>query len=343
MNLFSYLYYFESTKNIKQLDDNVFYINNITLDEWETLEKTIKYDFLNFEDLRKKMDYRLLDQIKSTNNFLITKEGIVDLNEFEHSNPWIYYSYVDKEVKGLVLLKTKTQKTKFKKYVTISDLKSKDISLFVTNINKDIIITCYDNKASKKDFNYILFTITINKFIRPYNAGLIDVIAAQTYLDGQNIAYPIGAYFVKGNKIAPHREIVSRGARRAWYNYFTQKNRIILPFSPIDDENNPFTKTKIDDNEVHKKLELNDKNIEIIDDLEKHNVNDVNILKILKKGDYLDWVYILNKSFISEIKSTVNFLIKNHESEYQGFKNMKEKERKILEDANTFFLIKGMR
>jgi len=343
MRLFDYFCYFENLKNIKQLDDDVFYINKITLNEWETLEKNINYDFLNFEDLRQKMKYRLLDQIKSINNFLITKEGIVDLNEFEHNNPWIYYSYIDKDVKGLVLLKTKKEKTKFKKYVTISDLKSKDISLCIINNSKEIIITCYDNKASKYDFNYILFTITIEKTISPYGAGLIDTIVAQSYLDGQNIAYPIGAYFVKGNKISPHREIVSRGARRAWYNYFTQKNLIISPFAPIDDQNDPFTKVKIDDNDVHKKLELNDKNIEIIDDLEKRNVNDINILKTLKKGDYLDWVYILNKTFISEIKSTVNFLIKNHESEFEGFKNMKEKERKIIEDANTFFLIKGMR
>lgn len=344
MKLINYLsIFFEENYKPKQLDDNVFYINNITLDQWETLEKKINYDFLNFEKLRDKMKYDLLDAIKDINNFLITKEGIVDLKEFDHSHPWQYYSYVDKEIKGIVLLTHKTEKTQFKKYVTISDLKSKNVSLYVTNIEKEIIITCYDNKASKQDVNYILFTIVINKLNRPYGSGLIDIIAAQKYLDGQNIAYPIGAYFVKGYKINPHRETVSRGARRAWYNYFTQKNRIILPFAPIDDVNDPFTKNKIDDNEVHKKIKLTDKNIDIIDDLEKHNVDDMNILKVLKKGDYLDWVYILNKDFIPEIKNTVNFLIKNHESEYEGFKSLKEKEKKIIDDSNTFFLLKGMR
>lgn len=344
MKLINYLsIFFEENYQPKRLDDDVFYINNITIDEWEKLEKKINYDFLSFEKLRDKGRHDLLDLIKSINNFLITKEGIVDLKEFDHVHPWQYYSYVDKEIKGIVLLTHKIEKTQFKKYVTINDIKSKDISLFVKNNQEDIIVTCYNNKASKDSVNYILFTITINKLDRPYSSGLIDIIAAQKYLDGQNIAYPIGAYFVKGHKINPHRETVSRGARRAWYNYFIKKNRIILPFAPIDDVHDPFTKNKIDDNEVHKRIELIDKNIDIINDLEKRNLNDINILKILKKNDYLDWVYILNKSFITEIKNIVNFLIKNHESEYEGFKNLKEKEKKIIDDSHTFFLLKGMR
>lgn len=344
MKIIDYLtQYFEEVYEPILLIDDIYYFNDVTLNEWEFIKHRINYDFFNFEELRKNKKFDIIDRISKINNYLITKEGIIDLNELNPQSHKSYYSFIDKKIKGLILLKPKTEKIKkAKKYITVNDLKSPNICLFVSQGSSgDIHVICYDNSISKKDFNYILFAITIYKDIQPYGAGIVDTIVGQKYIDGQNIIYPIGAYFTNGNKLTSHRSSVSRGARRAWYSYYTQKNRIMIPFAPIDDRKNPITISREDDSQVFKKL--TPREIKQVEDLKLNGVSDKNIIKKIKSGHYLDWVYSLNKEFISDIRDVTSFLIKNHQLQYKGFKNLEEKERKISFDAFNFFAHRGLK
>jgi hypothetical protein len=340
MNLLNYLdLYFESLIEPEKLDD-FYYINNITLNEWNVLKHRIDYTIIDNINSIKSDKINSLEKIQKINPNIITKNGLINLNEFPLKKEKSYYTFIDKKIKGIVLLQKKSEQIiKVKKYQKINDLNSDDISLYVTkSFDGSAYVICYNNKMNKKNNNkldYILFMINISKYPQPYKAGIVDTVAARKDVNGKNIIYPIGAYFIPGNKITPHRETVSRGARGAWYYYYTNKKAPLRPFAPIDDIKKPITIDKIDDANVFKKL--NDNDYQKLKEL--NTKKDVDGLKKVKSGHYLDWVYILDTDLRSELNSLMNKLITNHKSEHEGFKSLNDKELQIAGDAMTFFII----
>lgn len=339
LGYFKKIFYLEKYEPI-QLNNDLYYINNVTLKDIKAINKIPDYHLLDFSVISKNY-FNLETEIRKINPVILTKRGIVNLNQMKKN-------YVDKDANGIVILKkldNPKQQVK-RKYEKLSDIKKNKDNLCLYHNTHDEFIALYDKTSilidNKINYNAILFVTTFEKTatFNPYGATMIVGMASNLNFNGEQLAYPIIAALTNKNGLLyPYRDGIdssnlSPGARTVWYNFFTKRN-IFKPYFPIDDKDNPVTDSKIDDGEVYNVL---DKDIMNQWDLEKEkymNLKDQqNQLKNLKKGDFIDWVYQLKNSIKSKVISISTILEINHSIFKNDHSNI---ESLLVDNANNFF------
>lgn len=342
MNLIKYLkkiFYLENYQPI-ELQDDIYFLNNVTLKDLKSINKMLDYKILDFS--RVSNDYQNLESIiRKINPIVLTKRGIVDLNQMKKN-------YVDQDAQGIVILKklnSKKQITK-KQYDKLSDIKKNQNNLCLYHNTVDEFITMYDKNLILQDgkINYdgLLFVTTFEKKETDnlYGATMIVGMASNLNFNGEQIAYPIIAALThEEGLLYAYRDGItssnlSTGARTVWYNFFTKKN-IFKPHIPIDDKDAPVTDLKIDDGEVYNILNKDQMNQW---QSEKINFKDFkdqqNELKKFKKGDFVDWVFQLKNSIKSQVISISRVLESNHAQFKKDHPNIEEM---LIDTADDFF------
>ena len=342
MNFLKYLkkiFYLENYEPI-ELQDDIFFLNDVTLKDIKSINKILDYKILDFSVISR--DYQDLEsKIRKINPIVLTKRGIVDLNQMKKN-------YVDEEAKGIVILKKlDSQKQIIKKqYDKLSDLKKNQNNLCLYHNTIDEFITVYDKNLILKngELNYegLLFVTTFEKkdSSNLYGATMIIGMASNLNFNGEQLAYPItaalthqeGLLYAYRDGITPSN--LSPGARTVWYNFFTKKN-IFKPHIPIDDRDAPVTDLKIDDGEVYNILTKDQMNQW---QSEKVNFKDFkdqqNQLKKMKSGDFFDWVFQLKSSIKSQVISISKILENNHAHFKKDHPNI---ENMLIDKADDFF------
>ena len=342
MNLIKYLkkiFYLESYEPTN-IEGDLYYINDITLRDIKSINNMLDYKILDFSMISR--DYQDLEsKIRKINPLVLTKRGIVDLNQMKKN-------YVNQDAKGIVILKKLESKKQIikKQYDKLSDLKKNQQYLCLYHNSTDEFITVYDSNLVLKDgeLNYdgVLFVTTFEKKESDnlYGATMIIGMASNLNFNGEQLAYPIiasltneeGLLFAYRDGITSSN--LSTGARTVWYNFFTKKN-IFKPHIPIDDKDAPITDLKIDDGEVYNILSKDQMNLWQSEKSKFINFKDQqNQLKKLKNEDLFDWIYQLKSSIKSQVLSITRPLELNHSK----FKKDHPKIEQILTDgADNFF------
>ena len=151
----------------------------------------------------------------------------------------------------------------------------------------------------------------------PFDSSVVEFSTARGDVKGSNTLYPIMAYFSENQLLIPDRGSVSDDAQKVWKK-FLDKRGMLKPFDPIDDIYNQMTVTTDDDGETYRKHgRFKEKSsTETMSIYNNQNLKDSDreiILKELRQGDELNWVYKLNSSEISNVEKTVKYLISNHQ------------------------------
>lgn len=338
MKLINYLESFEKNNLLKLEDfDDLYYINNITLKELDYIKVRLNnYSIIDFTKLSR--EYRDIEStIRKINPFVITKRGIVDLNNMKKN-------YYNSKIKGIIIFKKIENKKNVKKvYNKISDLNNDNLCL----IKKDDFICLYDNSIIKDgsniNLNAILFMSTFRDGSNPYDATMIIGMASNPIFNAKDLAYPIVCYFNDRGLLFPYRDGIapsnlSTGARTVWYQFYTKKSSPLRPYAPIDDRDNPITDVKIDDGEVYNSVSR-DKISQW--KMQKQNIiqykDQSNFLKKAKQGDFTDWVYQINPNIKSKIGYVTEKLILNHFKSEQDSISLVNKVKEITNVANDFF------
>jgi len=337
MKLINYFEAFEDHLELQHLTDDIYYKNNVTLKELEYIKVRLSnYMIMDFTKLSREYN-DIESKIRKINPKIITKRGIVDLNNMKKN-------YVDNTIKGIVLFKEKQSKPKVKKiYNKLSDLKSSNLCL----IRKHDFLCLYDNDSiienSKINLDAILFMSAFKEENNPYDATMIIGMASNPIFNAKDLAYPIVCHYNQRKLLFPYRDGIapsnlSTGARGVWYQFYTKKSSPLRPYSPIDDKDDPITDVKIDDGEVYNSL-----NKDIMNKWknEKQKIiqykDQSNYLKKAKQGDFTDWVYKLNDNLINKIGPIVQQLEFNHfKSEDDNF-ILNKKVKEIFDSSNNFF------
>lgn len=166
----------------------------------------------------------------------------------------------------------------------ISAFQAADQNLAFTALPKGNYIRGYLYKPGKnlKTSTVIGFAEMSKDPENPYNAFTLERTAAEKGYGP--LLYDIMLSIADKNQspIQPDRYSVSKFARKVWQYYHDRRKDVV--YQPIDDKENPLTKTKKDDGEVHYHLKTDD----------------------ISKRDVIDYVYWINKP--------INYknLIQNH-------------------------------
>lgn len=338
MKLINYLESFEENNLLKLEDfDDLYYMNNITLKELDYIKVRLnKYSIADFTELSR--EYKNIEsKIRKINPIIITKRGIVDLNNMKKN-------YVDNKIKGIIIFKQKQNKKNIKKkYNKIFDLNNKNLCL----IKKHDLLCLYDNSIIRENsdinLNAILFMATFKDNNNPYDATMIIGMASNPIFNAKDLAYPIVCHFNPRGLLFPYREGIapsnlSTGARTVWYQLYTKKKSLLRPYAPIDDKDNPITDVKIDDGEVYNSVSKDKMDQWKI---EKKNIiqykDQSNFLKKARQGDFTDWIYQLNPSINAKLGPIVEKLISNHYKSEKNSTSLNKKTKDIFDVANEYF------
>ena len=340
MNLLTYLkqkIYLEEKYEPIELKNDLYYINNVKLNEIDEINKISNYKIMDITVISRQY-HDVESDIRKINSYVLTKRGIIDLNKMKKN-------YFDKKQKGIVILK-KLDSPKIeiiKEYNSFNDLDKDNLCLmlkedrFICLYNKDLILD-----GGSINLEGILFATSFSKEKKPYDATMIIGMASNTNFNGSQLAYPIiGSLTNEEGLLYPYRDgtsstNLSPGARTSWYNFFTKKYPL-KPYAPIDDKYRPITDLEIDDDEVYNQIDKN-----LMDEWEnkKDKINNFKgqrfYLTKYKKGDFTDWIYQVKDSTKRTIISLSKKLFKNHASFKSDKSNL---ESLILNHVNSFFRI----
>lgn len=173
---------------------------------------------------------------------------------------------------------------------------SKDATTFLLYDPKPVLLKIESLKKQNAELNYgekfvsrlALGYIAIKQEKgTPYKAAEIIISYAK---EGYGPAmYDIAMQYCKKNGIFPDRRQVSPSAKKIWDYYFKNRKGDV-DAKPIDDKNDPITKTKQDDGWVHKKFQPDDTD--------------------MSKRNFIDYVYTTKKIVpISSLQSNHKILM----------------------------------
>ena len=346
MKLIKYLLESFEEYKIEKLNDNdpnykdLYYIDNVKLKDLEEIKKNKDYKIINLLDMDHNVRSHIILYFK--NKKVINTYGVINLKN-------INKNYIDYKEKGIVFLKkvgdfSKTKEDK--KYNSLQDLESNIKNLVLIEIkHQQYNVVCLLDKNlifdqnDKINLDGILIGATFIKNEKnPYESNMMVGIAANTNVNGKEVAYPIIAASNKKGLIYPYRERIyygnlSKGSRSFYYSLFTGKNSIFKPYAPIDNIEDPITDTSKDDNPVY-----NDVDKKIMDKWNKikgskSSEEQSRFLRKVKSKDFVDWTYILNKDYFQKSRMIVK-KIKQNKIDNQ----LKEKiSSELLSSLDDFF------
>lgn len=328
MNLFSY--FKEKTNHINNfLEMDIYYVYKKLLSpkEVKSLLKNKDLKLLNFTELELYFDHRknklinTLNQLESPNIYLGRDYG-TEINKYEiatFNNNKIQKETFPLDLKGIGIFK-KSVKKQIKTYSNIKDL-SDDLNncILVIDVNNQKHIICYNyqlyldlTNEEKPYKNPILFSGIISNVDRigktaPYQGSIVLNSVVREDVSGKDILYPVLAYFSNNQIIMSDRDSLTDKAEEVWKKFY-KNSSLIIPYEPIDDEDDTITSKEEDDGKIYHDMTKQkiknsyQKNLKEPDQEQKN-------LREFRRYDSLNWVYKLKDN---SIESTINKLIKNH-------------------------------
>jgi hypothetical protein len=305
---------------LNQIDQNTFYINNITENEFNELNKNNEYTLLRPQEILG--NNKIFKDVLTKEKFdkIICSIGVVEFEDLfvsrVHSD--FLEGYYDPSEEGIVFLK-KRNKDLIKSYDTIRDLNKDNIGFFINNkSNLKIIgyeINNFLNPISTIQIKSILFFCEItNHQMLPFKGSSIVRTVSRPDVNGQQIMYPLATYFSDNSTLISDRTIVSSFAKKVWKDFFATQN-VLYPFAPIDNEDYPLTPETIDDGVVYSFIKSDLKYI-----ISKYFKSDIkNILfKILECSNRNDLEKVKDTIEFIDINQKINDLIKTNSYIKQG-------------------------
>ena len=307
-----FIYLLESLieNNYKKISANVFYINNITENEFNSFNKDNLYTLLKPSEIRynKKIYSKVIDKEKIDN--VICSTGIVSfydmfINVIYHHDS-LPAEYKPNE-KGIAFFK-KRKLDLVKKYDSIKDLNNPNVGLFVEKRDKKFIIIGYEiDKITSRYYavgkKSILFYCLISKDEKmPFDGSKVILTVSRRDVNGQKIMYPFAIYFADNSILISDRSSVSQLAKKVWKDFYSLEN-VLYPYAPIDNILFPITPQKEDDGQVFStiKNDLESIIVEIFKGKEK-----TFLLKILDSKNKQDLLKIED-----QLPENIKSLVKN--------------------------------
>jgi hypothetical protein len=347
MKLYNYL---ESLSNTEMINANgLFLYNKIATKEQAkkicekyNLRLLNKYEFTRYVNTKRTNFFKLLENEKKINfnpedeiykffvkddNFYLYEDEFINSKEFMKIK-----KDTDITPKNSILLLKSNEKIN-KVFTKLIHLMEPSINLYVSREGEIIKIICYDNNVLLSEFDQegefkhpILFFGMIRVFDpnayntdddkTPFNSAVVEFATARADVAGSNTLYPIMAYFSENHLIIPDRGSVSDDAQNVWKKFLDGRGSL-KPFDPIDDIYNQMTQSTDDDGEIYRKHgrakeKSKGETQEIYKDPKLKDTDREIMLKELRKGDELNWVYKLKDSEVSNVEKTIKYLMNNH-------------------------------
>ena len=292
-----------------QIDDNTYYFNNITENEFNVFNKDNLYSILKPSEIRDNLAIHSKVLKDEDFNFIISSIGIIKFDDiFKNSShhDFLQGKY-EPNLKGIIFFK-KRNLDLVKKYDNINDLNNPNVGLLVKKDNKEIKIVCYDIETFKKPISTlskksILFYCIISTGLDlPFGASTIIKVISRKDVNGQQIMYPFAVYFADNSVIISDRAIVSELAKKVWKDFFSRQN-VLYPYAPVDNIKFPFTPQKEDDGRVYSSIKTD---LEKIIDQKFSGNNKTFLLKILECENKDDLIKLEN-----DLPIDIKMLVKN--------------------------------
>ena len=295
--------------NPNQIDDNVYYFNNMSENEFNVFNKGNLYTILKPSEIRN--NSKIYSDVLKKENFknIICSIGIVSFDEmFKNSS---HYDFLQgsyrPDKKGIIFFK-KRNLDLTKKYDNIRDLNNPNIGLFIKKETNEIHIIIYEidkfnNPISTLARKSILFYSVISTGVDvPFGGSKIIKTVSRKDVNGQKIMYPFAVYFADNSIIVSDRAIVSQLAKKVWKDFFSQQN-VLIPFAPLDNKMFPLTPQKEDDSKVYSSIK---KDLELIIKQKFNGNNRKFLLKILESQNENDILKIEDL-----LPNDIKLLVKN--------------------------------
>ena len=294
------------------IDDNLFYINNITENEFNEFNSEKQYIIL--KPIEIKSNIKIYRNVLSKEKFdvVITSIGnIIYNNLFVNYDEDLIDEYFDPNEKAIVFFKKRNSELN-KKYETIRDLNNNNIGLYVHKIDKKAKIIVYEIDkfnspiSNIQEKSILCYSEISNVNYLPFGGSKIFKTVSRPDVNGKEILYLLSAYFADNKILISDRNTVSHYAKRVWKDFFSFQN-ILYPYAPIDNQLYPLTTQTIDDGDVFSKIEKDLKDI-INLYLDKNQQQDM--LKILNCKNKEDILKIIDDIIYNDLKQSLNNLIK---------------------------------
>ena len=308
MKKFSFLLESIVKNDYIEIDENLFYINNITENEFNVFNKNNLYSILKPSDIRdnKKIYSEVIT--KEDFNYIICSIGVITFDDLFKSS--FHYDSLHAEhspnQKGIIFFK-KRNLDLVKRYDSIKDLNNSNIGLFIEKGNTEMSIIAYEidkfinpiQTISKKS---ILFYCVISKNQDvAFNGSKVIITVSRKDVNGQKIMYPFAVYFADNSILISDRITVSQLAKKVWKDFFSHQN-VLYPYAPLDNKLFPLTPQKNDDSKIFTTIE---KDLRIIIKEKFNSNNQKFLLKILDCKTKEDLLKLEN------IPSDIKVLVKN--------------------------------
>lgn len=240
-----------------QVDDNLYYINNITEKEFNAFNIDNTYSILKPSEI--KHSSKIYSKVipKEDFEYIISSIGLLKYQDvFQDSTHYDFLTgFDDLNQKGIIFIK-KRNKDLIKKYDEIKDLDKSNIGLFIYKENNQIKIILYEidvfnNPIQTLARKSILFYCSVAKEMKsPFGGSSIIKTISRRDVNGQKIMYPFAAFYSDNSILISDRFKVSELAKKVWKDFFSHQN-VLYPFAPIDNIAYPLTPQKEDDGYVH--------------------------------------------------------------------------------------------
>lgn len=294
------------------IDDNLFYINDITENEFNEFNSNKEYVIL--KPLEIKSSSKIYLEVIRKEKFDVV---ITSIGNIKYDNLFINYDddladeYFDPNEKAIIFFKKKRLDLN-KQYETIRDLNNNNIGLYVHKIDKKIKIIVYEiNKFNSpitniQEQSILCYSEISNVNYLPFGGSKIFKTVSRPDVNGKEILYLLSAYFADNKILISDRNTVSHYAKRVWKDFFSSQS-ILYPYAPIDNQLFPITPQTIDDGDVFSKIK-NDLTEIIKLYLEKDQQQDM--LKILKCKNKKDVLKTIDDISFNDLKRSLNNLVK---------------------------------
>lgn len=243
-----------------EVDDNTYYINNITENQFNVFNKDNKYSILKPSEIRN--NSKIYSDVLKKEDFenIISSVGLIKFDDMFKSSS--HYDFLQGEYepnqKGIIFFK-KRNLDLIKKYDNIKDLDNPNIGLLIKKESKEIKIICYEIETFKKPIDtlakksILFYCIISTDTDLPFGGSTIIKTISRKDVNGQKIMYPFAVYFSDNSIIISDRAIVSQLAKKVWKDFYSYQN-VLYPYAPVDNKNFPFTPQKEDDGRVYSSI-----------------------------------------------------------------------------------------
>jgi len=240
-----------------QIDDNIYYMNDITEKEFNAFNIDNIYSILKPSEI--KHSSKIYSKVipKEEFQYIISSIGILKYKDvFQDSTHYDFLDgYHDSDQKAIVFIK-KRNLDLVKKYDEVKDLDKPNIGLFVHREGYQAKIIVYETNVFTNPIetlarkSILLYCSIAKESKSPFGGSSIIKTISRRDVNGQQIMYPFAVYFADNSILISDRFKVSELAKRVWKDFYSRQN-VLYPFAPIDNIAYPLTPQKEDDGYVH--------------------------------------------------------------------------------------------